>query len=132
MSRSQISTSSKVADAMDISADLQNELAQFQQLQEQFQLFSTQRAQMEIQLREIDATLEKLGTVDDSTPLYQSIGSVLLKVDGKKTLTDDLTENKETITRRINSMKEQEDRLKQRLESMGKELNAKLQNSGLA
>jgi len=121
-----------VADAMDISADLQNELAQFQQLQEQFQLFSTQRAQMEIQLREIDATLEKLGTVDDSTPLYQSIGSVLLKVDGKKTLTDDLTENKETITRRINSMKEQEDRLKQRLESMGKELNAKLQNSGLA
>ena len=38
---------------MEISQEIQQELAQFQQLQEQYQLFSGQRAQMELQLREL-------------------------------------------------------------------------------
>lgn len=117
---------------MEISAELQQELAQFQQLQEQLQLFSAQRAQMEMQLRELESTLDKLHDVDDSTPLYQNLGSVLMKVRDRKSLLDELNERKETLSRRVGSMKQQEERLKQRLESMGSELNTKLKNAGLA
>lgn len=117
---------------MEIPTDIQQELAQFQQLQEQFQLFSTQRAQMEMQLRETGSTLDKLTGLDDATSLYQNVGSVLIKVIDRKKLMDELGERKETLSRRIGSMKQQEERLKERLESMGNELNEKLKSSGLA
>lgn len=87
---------------------------------------------MELQIRELDSTLEKLKETDDSAVFYQNVGSLLLKVDERKSLEDELNTRKETFSRRVNSMKEQEDRLKQRLESMGKELNEKLKNAGLA
>jgi len=117
---------------MEISNELQKELAQFQQLQDQFQMFSGQRAQMELQLRELDSTLDKLKDVDESTQLYQNLGSVLIQVKDKNSLVDELTDRKETIDRRVESMKQQEERLKQRLESMGTELNNKLKHAGLA
>lgn len=116
---------------MDQTTELQQEIAQFQQLQEQYQMFSSQRTQMELQLREIENTLEKLQSVDESTPLFQNLGSVLVRVETKKDLIDELKEKVEIITRRVSSMKEQEDRLKGRLESMGTELNKKIQESGL-
>lgn len=105
---------------------------QFQQLQEQFQLFSTQRAQMELQLKEISMTIERLGSVKEDTTIYQHVGSLLVKVDGRKKLEDELNDRTETITRRIESMKGQEERLKQRLESMGNELNEKIKSAGLS
>ena len=117
---------------MEISSQLQQEIAQFQQLQEQYQLFSAQRAQMEFQFRELEGTLEKLSKVDDATPLYQDIGSILVRVKEKNSLVEELNEKKETLSRRVQSMKQQEERLKQRLESMGTELNKKLQGAGIA
>jgi prefoldin beta subunit len=116
---------------MDFSPELQQEFGQFQQLQEQYQMFSTQRAQMELQLKEFEGTIEKLTGIEDPTDLYQTIGSVMVKVSSKDKLLEDLAEKVETITRRVGSMKQQEDRLKTRLESMGKELNEKIKNSGL-
>lgn len=86
---------------------------------------------MELQLREFENTLEKLKSVNESTPLFQNLGSVLVRVEKKKDLEDELNERVEIITRRVTSMKEQEDRLKSRLESMGNELNKKIQDSGL-
>jgi len=117
---------------MDVPNDIQQELMQFQQLQEQFQMFSTQRAQMELQLKEINLTVEKLGTVAEGTTIYQNVGSLLVKIDERKTLEDELGDRTETITRRIDSMKGQEERLKQRLESMGNELNEKIKSAGLS
>ena len=104
---------------------------QFQQLQEQYQMFATQRAQMELQFRELESTMERLSGVSDDAPLYQTIGSILVKVDDHSRLVGELTERKETLNRRIESMKGQEERLKQRLESMGNELNRKIKDSGI-
>ena len=115
---------------MEVPNDIQQEIMQFQQLQEQYQLFATQRAQMELQLTELGSTMEKLTTVDEGTPLYQNVGAILIKVDQKAKLVDELTERKEKFTRRIDSMKEQEERLKKRLESIGNELNQKIKDSG--
>lgn len=117
---------------MEIPNEIQQELMQFQQLQEQYQLFATQRAQMELQLKELDSTMERLESVDENTPLYQNVGAILVKIKQKGTLVEDLSERKETFTRRIDSMKGQEERLKQRLESMGNELNQKIKDSGFA
>ncbi len=84
---------------MEISQELQQQLAQFQQLEEQLQAFAAQRAQMELQLRDITNTLEKLKDVDADTPMYQSIGSVLVKVKDKSKLMEELQEKKESLTR---------------------------------
>ena len=117
---------------MEISQEIQQQLAQFQQLEEQLQAFAAQRAQMELQLRDISNTLEKLKDVEPDTPMYQNIGSVLIRVKDKSALMEELQERKESLYRRVESMKMQEERLKKRLESMGNELNQKLQGAGLA
>ena len=115
-----------------ISKEIQEELARFQQLQEQYQFYSSQRVQMEHQLSEIENTMGRLKDIDDGTPLYQNLGSVLIRVKGKKSLEDEMDEKKQTLQRRTDSMKQQEERLKKQIESMGEELNEKLKSSGLA
>lgn len=105
---------------------IQNQLAQLQELQQQAQVVISQRQQIEAQVRELDRTLEELQKVGKDQPLYRSIGALLTKVADREQLEKDMTDQKETLEVRLESAKRQETRLRERLTALQTELQAAL------
>ncbi|BAB60379.1 embryo K-region expressed protein KE2 [Thermoplasma volcanium GSS1] len=103
-----------------ISSYLQNQLKQAQELEENIEKIATQRYQLDLSLKEIEKTLQELNKIDDKTPVYRSIGSILYKVDDKKKLIDELEEQLELTKIRINTL----DKQQKSLEEKYKELQA--------
>ena len=103
----------------EISPQLQNQIAQYQQLQQQLQVLASQRLQLEAKLREIEGTLEELNKVSAETPVYKSIGMLLVRQDDRESLKKELDEHKETLTIRVKSLQKQEKALAERYEDLG-------------
>ena len=110
----------------EISPQLQNQIAQYQQLQQQLQVLASQRVQLEAKLREIEGTLEELGKVADGTPIYKSIGMLLVRQDDREGLRKELEEHKETLTIRVKSLQKQEKSLSERYEQLGEKIQQAL------
>ena len=110
----------------EISPQLQNQIAQYQQLQNQLQVLASQRVQLEAKLREIEGTLEELTKVADGTPVYKSIGMLLVRQDDREALKKELEEHKETLTIRVKSLQKQEKALSQRYEDLAGKIQTAL------
>ncbi|HKZ64663.1 MAG TPA: prefoldin subunit beta [Thermoplasmata archaeon] len=106
---------------------VQNQIAQFQQLQQQLQVLATQRLQLEAKLREVEGTLEDLAKVGPDVPVYQSTGSLLIRVEDRKGLGKELEEQKETLGIRVNTIKKQEKSLGERYEQLQAKLTQALE-----
>lgn len=109
--------------AEEISAQLQNKIQQFQHLQQQIQVLSSQKFQLEAQLRETDRALEELTKISGETPIYKSVGSLLVRAEDKEGVEKELNEKKETIDIRIKSMDRQEKQLVEKYQELQKELS---------
>ena len=104
-----------------ISPQLQNQIAQFQQLQQQLQAVSSQKLQMDAQIKDIERTISEL---DKATgDVYKNVGSLMIKVDNKDSVKAELEEGKETMEVRVKSMERQEVALREKYESMQESLN---------
>lgn len=112
--------------ASELPPQLQNQLMQLQQVQQQAQVVVAQRQQLESQVRELERTLEELGKVEGDAPIYRSVGSLLVRVKDRDGLKKDLEEQRETSDVRLQSIKRQEQKLRERLTSLQKELEAAL------
>ncbi|MCA1812519.1 MAG: prefoldin subunit beta [Halobacteriales archaeon] len=112
--------------AAELPAQLRNQLQLFQQLQQQAQVIISQRAQLESQVKELERTLEELVKVADDAPIYKSAGSLLVRVKDKAAVKAEVEEQKETSEVRLASMKRQEEKLRERLTSLQKEIEAAL------
>ncbi len=110
----------------ELSPQLQNQIAQYQQLQQQLQLLANQRLQLEAKLREIDGTLEELNKLTGDTQVYKSIGMLLVRQDDREGLTKELNEHKETLTVRVKSIQKQEKSLSERFEQLGEKIQTAL------
>jgi len=110
----------------EISPQLQNQIAQYQNLQQQLQVLANQRVQLEAKLREIEATLEELGKIAGETPVYKSIGMLLVRQDDREGLKKELEEHKETLTIRVKSFQKQEKSLAERYEGLGAKIQSAL------
>jgi len=110
----------------EISPQLQNQIQQYQQLQQQLQVLGTQRLQLEAKLREVDNTLEELGKLPKDSSVYKSIGVLLVKADDREALKKELEEHKETLTIRIKSIQKQEKALGERFEDLQGKIQAAL------
>ncbi len=115
----------------EISPQLQNQIAQYHQLQQQLQLLAQQRLQLEAKLREIEGTLEELGKITGETQVYKSIGMLLVRQDDRESLKKELDDHKETLTVRVKSIQKQEKSLSERYEQLGEKIQAAL-GSGAA
>ena len=113
----------------EISPQLQNQIAQYQQLQQQLQLLAQQRLQLEAKLREIEGTVEELGKVSPDTQVYKSIGMLLVRQDDRESLKKELDEHKETLTVRVKSIQKQEKSLSERYEQLGERIQQTLGSS---
>ena len=110
----------------EISPQLQNQIQQYQQLQQQLQVLGSQRIQLEAKLREIDNTLEELGKLPDDSTVYKSIGVLLVRADDRDALKKELDDHKETLTIRVKSIQKQEKALGERYEDLQKKIQSAL------
>jgi len=113
----------------EISPQLQNQIAQYQQLQNQLQVLGSQRVQMEAKLREIEGTLEELDKLKGDTPVYKSIGMLLVRQDDREALKKELEEHRETLGIRVKSLQKQEKALSERYEDLAAKIQAALGSS---
>jgi prefoldin beta subunit len=109
----------------DISPQLQDQINRFQQLKAQIQVISQQRQQIEIQLRETEEALSEIEKISTGTPIYKSIGALLIKTKTKSEVKKELLSNKESLELRKTTLEKQEGRSQEKLS----ELQSKIQNS---
>jgi len=112
-------------------AKLQNDLKQFQRLQQELANVQQQRLQLDLRLREIGHTVEELKTVPEDATVYRSVGGLLVRAKSRKEVEDLLAEEKETLEIRQKAVERQENHLKERYTTMQQDLSAQLQAAGV-
>ena len=107
---------------MEMSEETQNKLVQYQQIQQQMQYLGVQRYQLEAQLKESEKALEAVSKLKAGTPIYQSVGSLLVKVEDVPALKKELAEKKESQELRVKTLERQEKQMRERHEELGSTL----------
>ena len=109
----------------EMSKQLQDQINRLQQMRTQIQMIMQQKQQVDMRLKETDEALNELEKTDEKTPIYKSVGSVLIKTKGKKDIVNELKSDKESLEVRKNTLEKQEGRTKEKLN----ELQSKVQNA---
>lgn len=91
----------------------------------------TQKQQLEIESSETEKAQAELDKVTDQTPVYKSVGSLLVKSD-RQALLAELKERKELLGTRITVLGRQEGRTKERIKELQEKLQEKLRPSSSA
>lgn len=107
----------------ELSPKVQNQIAQFQQLQQQLQALVSQKYQMDIQLKEMQRTVEELNKAPADVTVYKSVGSLLIKAQGKDELLKEIEEGKETMEIRVKSLDRQEKTLRDRYQQLQEQIS---------
>ncbi len=97
---------------------LQEKLQQAQRLQAELESIVAQRYQLEISLKEVEKSLEELAKIDENTPIYKSVGSILVKARGKEEVKKELEEKKDLLEIRIKALKKQQELLQKKYEEI--------------
>jgi len=114
----------------EVSPQLQDQIARLQQARSQLQMITQQRQQVEMQLKEVDEALQELGAATDKTPIYKSIGSLLIKTKGKSEVQKELAASKESLTLRKTTLEKQEGRSREKLNEMQSKVENALKLAG--
>ena len=102
---------------MDIPKNVQEQLSQFQQLQQQAQLIATQKNTNDIQIKETESALEELKKADKDADVFKTAGNLLIKVDHDE-INSELEDKLETYNLRQQTMSRQEDRVMKKIKEM--------------
>ena len=109
----------------EMSPQLRDQVTRLQQLRMQLQTIMQQHQQVELRLKEVEEATSELEKTDAKTPIYKSVGSLLIKTKGKSEVTKELKANKETLELRKTTLEKQEGITKEKLN----ELQSKVQNA---
>ncbi len=100
---------------------LREQLARYDQIQQNLQAVLVQKQQVELELGETEKALEELGKAADNEAIYKFAGNLLVKVE-KERVVKDLAEKKELASTRKMVLSKQETRFRDSL----KELQGKI------
>lgn len=120
-----------MTEEVELPPQLQEQLTRLQQLQQTLQAVMTQKQQLEIEASETDKAIAELDKVTDQTPVYKSVGSLLVKSDRQALLTE-LKERKELLGTRVTVLGRQEERTKERMKELQEKLQEKLRPASSA
>jgi len=122
-----------VSRANQLPPDIQERLARLQQLQSTLQSLVLQRQRLDLEQRETERALKTLEGVPPGTKVYKSVGAILVERD-KDEVVSELSDRKEFLEMRSKVLSKQEDKTRERLNSLQKrlqkELNLQLGPSG--
>jgi prefoldin beta subunit len=105
---------------------VQNQFAMLQQIQQQLQTVLSQKNQYEMAVREAKRAEEEVKDAADDTPMYMSIGTVMVQKK-KEYVTTKLTEKVETLELRIKSLEKQEKMLQGKFEQLQSQIKSALE-----
>ena len=111
-----------------IPPQLQEQLMLLQQLQQTFQVVTSQRQQLERDNLEADKALSELEKMSDKAVVYKSIGAILVQSERRK-LIEELTERKELLDMRIKVLTRQQNRTEEQLKELQQKVQARLRTS---
>ncbi len=100
---------------------IQNQLAQLQQVQQQAQALASQKAQMDSIKKESEMALEELEKLSDDAIVYRAVGELQIQSSKVDTITK-LTEKNETLSLRLQSISKQEERITKRFTQLQEQL----------
>jgi prefoldin beta subunit len=103
---------------------IREQLARYDQVQQNLQAVLIQKQQVEMELTETEKALEELSKAADSESIYKFAGNLLVKVE-KDAMVKELTEKKELGGTRKMVLAKQESRFRENL----KDLQAKLDDA---
>ena len=103
---------------------LKEQLARFDQTQQNLQAVLIQKQQVEMELAETEKALEELNKASDSENVYKFAGNLLIKV-SKNDMVKELSEKKELGSTRKMVLTKQESRFRESL----KELQSKIDDA---
>lgn len=112
--------------ASELPPQVQNQVAQLQELQSQHQATLQQKQQIESRVRELERSLEEIQDADPDAPIFRSVGGLLIKVRDRDELIEELEDEKETLSVRLNSVKKQEERVESKIEQLQSNLQQAL------
>jgi prefoldin beta subunit len=115
-----------LGEEVELPPQVQEQLVRFQQLQQTLQSVASQKQQLDAELNETDKALAELEKSTDETPVYKSVGSILVKSNRQNLLTE-LKERKELLTTRVTVLGKQEERTRERLKEAQEKLQERLQ-----
>jgi len=96
---------------------LREQLARYDQTQQNLQAVLAQKQQVELELGETEKALEELGKVSDSEAVYKFAGNLLVKVK-KEDVMKELAEKKELANTRKMVLAKQETRFRDSLKDL--------------
>jgi len=110
-----------VSEEMSLPPKVQQRLVRYQQLQQTLQAISARKQQLSLELMEVESALKALEEIDDATPVYKSVGALLIRTEKAK-LIQELEDKKEVIKLHLERLESQEKRAQEEL----KDVEAKL------
>ena len=120
-----------LSEEVELPPQLQEQLLRLQQLQQTLQAVASQKQQLEIEASETEKALAELEKLSDETPVYKSVGNLLLKSE-RQSLLKELKERKDLLGTRITVLGRQEERTKERLKELQGKLQERLRPQGPA
>jgi len=114
-----------LGEEIELPPQLQEQLVRLQQFQQTLQSVVTQKQQIDLELNETDKALAELEKSTDETPVYKSVGSILVK-SARQTLLTELKERKEILATRATVLGKQEERTREKLKEIQEKLQERL------
>jgi prefoldin beta subunit len=114
----------------EVSPQLQDQINRLQQARAQLQMITQQRQQVEIQIKETEEALKEIEAATDKTPIYKSIGTLLIKTKGKSDIKKELTTTKESLELRKTTLEKQEGRSREKLTELQSKVESSLKLAG--
>ncbi|MFX1374882.1 MAG: prefoldin subunit beta [Promethearchaeota archaeon] len=99
-------------------------------LQQTYDIISTQKNQTETHLRETEFAIEELEKVNEDNTVYKSIGGILVKSERNKLL-DEKKSLKVTLEMRIKTLDQKKSRLENQITTLSNSIQANFQNKSV-
>jgi len=96
---------------------VQNQIAQLQQIQQQIQALAMQKSQIEAMQKESKMALDELERLTDDAVVYRNVGELVIKTSKGESIAK-LKDREETLSLRLQSISRQEDRLTSRFKQL--------------
>jgi len=118
-----------LSEEMALPPKVQQRLMRYQQLQQTLQAISVRKQQLSLELMEVENALKALNEIDDETPVYKSVGTLLIRAEKAK-LVQELEDKKTVIKLHLERLETQEKRAQEELKNLEAKLRRDLGGSG--
>lgn len=104
---------------------IQNQIAQLQQVQQQVQALAMQKSQIEAMQKESKMALDELERLADDAVIYRNVGELVIKTNKEESVSK-LKDREETLSLRLQSISRQEERLTTRFKQLQEQIQQAL------